>query len=58
MLTKLDKAKAMICFGNLTKNVELDPDPTTKEVLQGEYNCKNCDYYTYCQKLADTLRVS
>ncbi len=54
-MTKLEKANAMQCFGKLVGNVELDPDPKTQDKLQEEYNCKNCDSYEYCQKLAGTL---
>jgi len=56
-MTKLDKALAMKCFGKLVENVELDPDPNTQDKLQDEFNCKNCDTYEYCQKLADTLNA-
>lgn len=55
MLTKLDKAKAMVCKGVFVKTVELDPDPNTQDSLTEEYNCKDCTYYPYCLKLADTL---
>ncbi len=57
-MTKLEKAKAMVCFGRLISDVELDPDPKTQDKLQQEYNCKNCDTYLYCRKLADTLADS
>lgn len=55
-MTKLEKAKAMQCFGRLAENVELDPDPNTQDKLVEEFNCKNCDSYEYCKKLADTLK--
>ncbi len=55
-MTKLEKVHAMECFGKLVQNVELDPDPKTQDKLQEEYNCKNCNAYEYCQKLADTLK--
>jgi len=54
-MTKLEKAKAMQCFGSLIKEVELDTDPNTQDKLMEEFNCKNCNSYKYCQKLADTL---
>lgn len=54
--TKLEKARAMKCFGKLVENVELDPDPNTQDKLTEEFNCKNCDSYKYCRKLADTLK--
>jgi len=54
-VNKLEKARAMKCFGRLVENVELDPDPNTQDELTEEYNCKNCDSYKYCQSLADTL---
>lgn len=52
---RLKRAKAMQCFGMLVHFVESDPDPKTQDKLQKEYNCKNCDTYQYCCKLADTL---
>jgi len=54
-LTKLDKARAMKCFGRLAELVELDPDPGTQGKLQEEYNCENCNCHAYCCILADTL---
>jgi len=54
-MTKLEKAKAMKCFGKFVEIVELDPDPNAQDELQEEYNCKNCDSFDYCTKLADTL---
>ena len=56
-MTKLDKSKAMQCFGRLIQNVELDPDPKAQDKLQTEYNCVNCDTYKYCCELADTLKI-
>jgi hypothetical protein len=55
-MTKLVKAHAMECFGRLVQETELDPDPKTQDKLMEEYNCKNCDTYEYCCKLADTLK--
>ncbi len=54
-MTKLEKGKAMQCFGKLVVNVELDPDPQTQDKLMEEFNCKNCGSYQYCQQLSDTL---
>lgn len=54
-MTKLEKAQAMKCFGELVRIVELDPDPKAQDKLTEEYNCKNCDSYEYCKKLADTM---
>jgi len=54
-MTKLDKARAMKCFGRMVELIELDPDPNTQDKLQEENNCKNCDYHSYCSVLADTL---
>lgn len=55
-MNKLEKAKAMQCFGKVVEYVELDPDPTTKNMITKEYNCKHCESYKYCCKLADTLK--
>mgnify|MGYP003395713136 CR=1 FL=1 len=55
-MTKLDKSRAMVCFGKLVEKVELDPDPNTQDKLLEEFNCRNCDSYIYCQILADTLK--
>jgi len=57
-VTKLDKAKAMKCFGGLIERVELDPDPQTQEKLTEEFNCVGCDSFSYCRKLSDTLADS
>ncbi len=57
-MTKLEKARALKCFGEMAETVELDPDPKTQDKLQVEYNCKNCDNYKYCCELADTLKGS
>ncbi len=54
-MTKLEKARAMRCFGKLVESVELDPDPKTQDKLQQEFNCKNCGSYGYCRELACTL---
>ena len=54
-MTKLEKAQAMKCLGKLVEAIELDPDPEAEDALMEEYNCKNCDSYSYCQTLADTL---
>lgn len=54
-VSKLEKARAMKCFGNLVEQVELDPDPKTQDELMDEFNCRNCDSYQYCRKLAGTL---
>lgn len=45
----------MMCFGEMVYNVTKDPDPKAQDKLQAELNCKNCDMYIYCLKLADTL---
>ena len=55
MPSKLEKARAMQCFGKKAEQVELDPDPYTLDILTEEYNCANCKTYKYCDKLADTL---
>ena len=52
---KLEQARAMKCLGRLIENVELDPDPNTQDELQEEYNCINCESYSYCATLLDTL---
>lgn len=54
-MKKLEKARAMKCFGRLVEAVELDPDPSTQDKLTEEFNCKNCDSHEYCCKLGDTL---
>ena len=54
-MTKLEKARAMKCFGKLTELVELDPDPDAQNKLTEEYNCKNCSVATYCCELENTL---
>ena len=54
-MTKLEKTRAMKCFGRLVERVELDPDPKAQDELTKEFNCKNCDTYKYCQTLANTL---
>ena len=55
-MKKLEKARAMKCFGKMVEQVELDPDPNTQDKLAQEYNCKNCNSFKYCCKLADTLK--
>lgn len=55
-LTHLEKARAMKCFGKFIEIVEPDPDPNTPYKALEAFNCKNCDNYKYCCKLADTLR--
>jgi len=57
-MIKLEKARAMVCFGKLIEQVELDPDPKAQDDLQEEFNCKNCDSYGYCRQLANTLGVN
>lgn len=54
-MKNIEKARAMKCFGKLTEAVELDPDPNTQEKLTEEYNCKYCNSYRYCRRLAGTL---
>ena len=54
-MDKVEKARAMKCFGRFTENVELDPDPKAQDELQEENNCKNCEYHKYCCVLAGTL---
>jgi hypothetical protein len=54
-MTKYDKALAMKCFGRLVAMSDHDPDPNAQDKLQAEFNCKNCDSFKYCCKLADTL---
>lgn len=55
-LLQLSKAKAMQCFGKLVEAVLKDPDPKGQAKLTEEYNCKNCDSYSYCtNSLAVTL---
>jgi len=54
-MTKLQKARAMMCFGELVQTMELDPDHNTQDNLMEEFNCKNCDTYKYCRRLANTL---
>ena len=54
-MNKLEKGKAMQCFGRLVESVELDPDPDTQGKLTEEYNCRNCNSYKFCRKLAGTL---
>ena len=54
-MTKIDKAKAMKCFGSLVEQVELDPDPQAFDKARKEYNCAECDSRQYCDKLAWTL---
>jgi len=49
------KTDAMQCFGRIVRNIILDPDPETQADLTKEYDCKNCDSYSYCCELADTL---
>lgn len=56
-MINLEKARAMKCFGGQVETVELDPDPKTQDELMEEYNCKNCDSYKYCRRLADTLNA-
>jgi len=56
VLTNLEKAKAMKCFGGQVELVTLDPDPETKDKLMAEFNCMNCDYKQYCDILTDTLK--
>jgi hypothetical protein len=55
-MTKLDKGRAMKCFGDLVERIELDPDPHAQDELQKEYNCANCDSKPFCDALADTLK--
>ena len=55
-MNKLEKGRAMKCFGKLVELVELDPDPNTQDELLKEYNCANCNSKTYCDQLADTLQ--
>lgn len=55
-MKKLEKARAMKCFGGMLEWVELSPNPHTQDKLTGEFNCKSCDFYKYCCKLADTLK--
>ncbi len=54
-MTKLEKTKAMKCFGGLVEMAERDPDPKAQDIYTEEFNCKNCDSCEYCRKLADTL---
>ena len=54
-MTQLEKAIAMKCFGKMTEMVNLNLNRDTQDKLQEEYNCKNCDNFEYCCKLADTL---
>ena len=54
-MTKLEKARAMECFASIVEYVEQDPDPKSRDDIMEEFNCKNCDNYEYCQKLAGTL---
>jgi len=56
-MTNLERARAMKCFGKQVEIVELDPDPNTQDKLMEEYNCKNCESYTFCKRLADTLEM-
>ena len=55
-MNKLEKGKAMKCFGRLVEQVECDPDPRTQDNLTEEYNCKNCDSHRFCSQLADILK--
>ena len=55
-MKKLEKARAMECFGGMVEIVELEPDPNTQDKLTEEYNCKNCGSHKYCRKLANTLK--
>ena len=55
-MTKLEKAKAMQCFGMFVHIIESDPDPKTQYKREEEYNCKNCSTWAYCRRLADTLK--
>ena len=55
-MTNLEKARAMKCYSNLVERVELDPDPDTQEKLADKLNCKNCNSYWYCHRLANTLK--
>lgn len=57
-MTKLEKSRAMKCFGRLAETVELDPDPEAQALLQKEYNCKNCSSRPCCERLAAILRES
>lgn len=52
---KLEKARAMKCFGRMVEYVELDPDPKAQDELMEENNCKDCDTAKYCCELANTL---
>jgi len=54
--SKLERARAMKCFGRLVEETELDPDPQAQDKLMEAFNCKNCDSYKYCRKLTNTLR--
>lgn len=56
-MNKLEKARAMKCFGRLAEKVELDPDPNTQDKLQEEYNCQNCDSHLYCVKLYVVIQI-
>ena len=54
-MERIEKAKAMKCFGKLVEAVDLDPDPNAQLELEDEYNCRNCESYQYCIELSDTL---
>lgn len=54
-MIKLEKAQAMACRGRLAIHLAHDPDPATKDDLEKEYNCKNCDSFQYCCQLSETL---
>ena len=54
-MIKLEKAKAMKCFGRLVETIELDPDPNAQDEQTEAFNCKECEFHEYCCKLANTL---
>ncbi len=54
-MERLDKVRAMECFGKMATYAELDPDPNSLEKQEEGYNCKECDSHKYCLKLAATL---
>lgn len=52
-LTKLQKARAMQCFGELAEEVELALNPEQAlDITKKQFNCVDCDAHKYCKKLA------
>lgn len=52
-MTQLDKDRALKCFGGRAERT--DPDAKARIGPRDECNCKNCNSWDYCCKLAETL---